>query len=80
MVFFFNFLNSNLNWSHVSNLGVALFNLESFVFPVKIGIALFDLESKRPKYAPQCTLFYQFKSNKYFQISLLFSYLLGGFP
>ena len=32
-------------WSHVSNLGVALFNLEGFVFLVKVGVALFNLES-----------------------------------
>ena len=39
------FINFSLIWSHVSNLGVALFNLESFVFLVKVGVSLFDLES-----------------------------------
>ena len=70
-------MNSSLIWSHVSNLevalfnlesfvflvkvGVVLFNLESFIFLVKVGVVLFDLESKRPIYTPHCTLFYQFK-------------------
>ena len=43
--FFIYFINFSLIWSYVSNLGVALFNLESFVFLVKVGVSLFDLES-----------------------------------
>ena len=39
------FLNPSLIWGNVSNLKVSLFNLESFVFLVKVGVALFDLES-----------------------------------
>ena len=67
------FLNSSLIWNQVSNLGVALFNLESFVFLVrvgvalllfrnfvflvKVGVALFDLESMGPIYSPPNVLF-----------------------
>ena len=43
--FFICFLNSSLIWSHVSNLGVALFSLKSFVFLVKVEVVLFNLES-----------------------------------
>ena len=33
-------------------LGVTLFKLESLVFQVKVGVALFDLESLGPIYIP----------------------------
>ena len=73
-------------WSHVSNLGVVLFNLESFVFLVKVGVALFNLESfvflvkvgvvlfnlesMRPIYAPVNVVF-----DKQFKFNIVFRFL-----
>ena len=66
-------------------VGVALFNLESFVFLIKVGVALFVLESKGPIYPLKYSFWIHSEFNNifkflFFKSSLLFSYLLGGFP
>ena len=68
-------------------VGVALFKLESLVFQIQVRFILFYLESIGTIYSPpfNALFHYQFKFNNIFYIylfksSLLFSYLLGGFP